>query len=91
MVGKRIQFDDETWEAIQAVMSDARQSFQQLANEAFADLLKKRKQPVGLKASLKESVGRKPRYQSDNRATALCRMRWDTALGQAVANGGCVG
>jgi hypothetical protein len=38
-----------------------RQNFQQLADEAFADLLKKRKQPVGLKASLKESVVRKPR------------------------------
>jgi len=56
MVGKRVQFDDETWEAIQAVMRDARQSFQQLADEAFADFLKKRKQPVGLKASLRESV-----------------------------------
>jgi hypothetical protein len=61
MIGKRVQFDDETWEAIQAVMHDARENFQQLADEAFADLLKKRKQPVGLKASLKESVGRKPR------------------------------
>jgi hypothetical protein len=27
------------------------------ADEAFGDLLKKRKQPVGLKALLKESVG----------------------------------
>jgi hypothetical protein len=31
MVGKRVQFDDATWEAIQAVMRDARQNFQQLA------------------------------------------------------------
>ena len=30
--------------------------FQELAKEAFADLLKKHKQPVGLKAALKESV-----------------------------------
>jgi hypothetical protein len=57
MVGKRIQFDDETWEAIQAVLRDSGDSFQELADEAFADLLKKRKQPVGLKASLEESVG----------------------------------
>jgi hypothetical protein len=37
--------------------------FQELADEAFADLLKKRKQAVGLKASLRESIGtpRKPR------------------------------
>jgi hypothetical protein len=36
-------------------MRDGGSNFQ--ADEAFADLLKKRKQPVGLKASLKESVG----------------------------------
>jgi hypothetical protein len=52
----RLQFDDETWEAIQALMRDGGNSFQELADEAFADLLKKRKQPVGLKAALKESV-----------------------------------
>jgi hypothetical protein len=57
MVGKRIQFDDQTWEAIQAAMRDAGMSFQDIANEAFADVLKKHKQPVGLMASLKESVG----------------------------------
>ncbi len=31
---------------------DSGSCFQDLADEAFADLLKKRKQPVGLKASL---------------------------------------
>jgi|SRR5262245_52948922 len=57
MVGKRVQFDVETWEAIQAVLRDSGDSFQELADEAFADLLKKRKQPVGFKAAPKESVG----------------------------------
>jgi hypothetical protein len=57
MPGKRIQFDDETWEAIEAVVRDSGSSFQDLTDEAFADLLKKHKQPVGLKASLKESLG----------------------------------
>lgn len=57
MVGKRVQFNDETWEAIEAVMRDSGSSFQDLTDEAFADLLKKHKQPVGLMASLKESVG----------------------------------
>jgi hypothetical protein len=61
MVGKRVQLDDETWEAIQAVMRDSGSSFHQLADEAFADLLKKHKQPVGLKASLKESLGTRKR------------------------------
>ena len=63
MPGKRVQFDADTWEAIEAVVRDSGESFQELADEAFKDLLKKRKQPVGLKAALKESVGerRKPR------------------------------
>ena len=56
MVGKRVQFDDETWEAIVAIARDNGMSFQDVADEAFADYLKKHKQPVGLMASLKESV-----------------------------------
>jgi hypothetical protein len=55
MVGKRVQFDEETWEALQAAMRDADMSFQDIADEAFADVLKKHKQPVGLKASLKKT------------------------------------
>jgi hypothetical protein len=57
MPGKRVQFDDETWQAIDAVASRQGKSFQELADEAFKDLLKKHHQPVGLKAALKESVG----------------------------------
>jgi hypothetical protein len=57
MPGKRVQFDDETWQAIEAVADDTGKAFQELAEEAFADLLNKHEQPVGLKASLKESIG----------------------------------
>jgi hypothetical protein len=57
MPGKRVQFDDDTWQAIEAVVRQSGSSFQELADEAFKDLLKKHKQPVGLKAALKESVG----------------------------------
>jgi hypothetical protein len=57
MVGKRVQFDDETWEAIQAVARQRGRTFQQLADEAFGELLRRYGQPVGLKAALKESVG----------------------------------
>jgi len=59
MVGKRVQFDEETWEAIVALSRRQGKSFQALTDEAYSDLLKKHKQPVGLMASLKESV-RKP-------------------------------
>jgi len=63
MPGKRVQFDDETWQAIEAVASRDGLTFQEIADEAFKDFLKKHKQPVGLKAALEESVGaqRKPR------------------------------
>jgi len=57
MPGKRVQFDDETWAAIEAVAHQRGASFQELTDEAFKDLLKKHRQPVGLKAALKESVG----------------------------------
>jgi hypothetical protein len=56
MPGKRVQFDDETWQAIDAARSRESLTFQALTDEAFKDVLKKHKQPVGLKAALKESV-----------------------------------
>ena len=56
MPGKRMQFDDETWAAIDALARERGVSFQELTDEAFADLLKKHRRPVGLKAALKESV-----------------------------------
>jgi hypothetical protein len=59
MPGKRVQFDDETWQAIDAVARGKGKTFQQLADEAFKDFLEKHHQPVGLKAALKESVGGK--------------------------------
>jgi hypothetical protein len=64
MPGKRVQFDDETWQAIDAVVRGKGKTFQELADEAFKDLLKKHHQPVGLKAALKESVGGKGKPKS---------------------------
>jgi hypothetical protein len=46
MPGKRVRFDDATWEAILAVSRSKDLTFEELADEAFADLLKKHKQPV---------------------------------------------
>jgi hypothetical protein len=56
MVGKRVQFDGETWQAIEAVMSRHGLTFQELTDEAFKDVLKKYKRPFGLMASPRESV-----------------------------------
>jgi hypothetical protein len=59
MPGKRLQFDDETFESVEALASRTGKSLQDLTDEAFADLLAKHKQPLGLKAALEQSVGAK--------------------------------
>jgi hypothetical protein len=56
MLGKRVDFDDETWAVINLLRQERRRSFQQSANEAFADLLEKYHKPVDLKSQLRESL-----------------------------------
>ena len=57
---KLIEFDAETWHALHLLSRDRMQSLQELAEEAFADLLKKHRRPVTLKQALKESLRRQP-------------------------------
>ncbi len=56
MPGKRIEIDDETWPALRLLARDRMMTFQELADEAFADLLKKHGRPVDLRAALRKSV-----------------------------------
>ncbi len=56
MIGKRVQFHEETYAAIDVLRAERRRSFQQLADEAFADLLAKHHHPADLKSQLKEST-----------------------------------
>jgi hypothetical protein len=56
MPGKRVQFDGETWNALDLLAKDRMQDFQELADEAFADLLAKHGRPTDLKAALRKSV-----------------------------------
>ena len=67
MPGKRIQFDDETWQAVDLLAKDQMKDFQELADEAFADLLNKHRRPVGVQAALKQSVRETP-ANDDQRA-----------------------
>ena len=55
--GKRVQFDSEDWAAINMLAKDRMATFQELAEEAFRDLLRKHNRPVGLKAALRQSLG----------------------------------
>ncbi len=57
MPGKRVNIDDETWAVLDLLARDRMATFQELADEAFADLLKKHGRPVGLKAALRKSAG----------------------------------
>jgi hypothetical protein len=57
MPGKRVQFDEETWQALDLLRRDSMKEFQELAEEAFSDLLRKHDRPVGLKAALRRSAG----------------------------------
>ena len=57
MIGKRVQFHDETWQELQVLAADNMKSFQELADEAFADLLKKHGRPASLKEALRRSAG----------------------------------
>ena len=59
-VGKRVQFEDETWSVINLMRQERRRSFQQLADEAFADLLAKPGTPTDLKNQLRVSAGKEP-------------------------------
>lgn len=57
MPGKRIQIDDETFAALDLLARDRMMTFAELADEAFADLLKKHGRPVDLRAALRRSAG----------------------------------
>jgi hypothetical protein len=72
MPGKRVQFDDETWDAVRLLASDSMRDFQELADEAFRDLLAKHNRPMGFRAQMKGSAKalsmREPTIKADRRA-----------------------
>ena len=56
MIGKRVAFDPATFAALDLYARDSMRTFQELADEAFADLLKKHDRPVDLKDALRRSA-----------------------------------
>jgi hypothetical protein len=59
MPGKRVQIDEETWVALDLLSRDSMKTFQELADEAFADLLRKHRRPTTLRAALRASAAPK--------------------------------
>ena len=57
MRAKRIEIDDQLWQAISLLAGDRGVDLHALAGEAFRDLLRKHGRPVDLKSALRQSVG----------------------------------
>jgi hypothetical protein len=55
-IGKRVVFDEATWAAVDLYARDSMKTFQELADEAFADLLKKHGRPTDLRDALRRSA-----------------------------------
>jgi hypothetical protein len=53
---KLIEFDMETWHALQLLARDSMKSWQELADEAFRDLLRKHNHPGSLREALRRST-----------------------------------
>ena len=56
MTGKRVQFDPETWASVDLLSKDRMMTFQELADEAFRDILKKYGRPASLREALRKSA-----------------------------------
>jgi hypothetical protein len=69
---KLIAFDPETWNALDLLARDSMSSIQELADEAFRDLLRKHNRAVDLKTALRLSAGETPAKAQD---TARARGR----------------
>jgi hypothetical protein len=69
MTGKRVQFDEETWAAIDLLAHDNMADFQEIADEAFRDLLAKHDRTLGLKDQLKHSLRSDGKADGDSSAS----------------------
>lgn len=56
LVGKRLRFDRETWNAIDLMARDQMKSIEEITEEAFRDLLKKYGRSADFREQLKLSV-----------------------------------
>jgi non-homologous end joining protein Ku len=68
-VRKLIAFDDDTFDKLKQLGRDRMATIQELADEAFADLLRKHGIPVDLKDALRKSAAltRKPEKSGPSR------------------------
>jgi hypothetical protein len=65
VVRKLIDFDDDTFDKLKQLARDRMATIQELADEAFADLLRKHHIPIDLKDALRKSAAQTPVQKSD--------------------------
>jgi predicted transcriptional regulator len=70
-VRKLIEFDDDTFDKLKQLARDRMATIQELADEAFADFLRKHGIPVDLKDALRKSasLSRNPGRSGQSRKT----------------------
>lgn len=79
MMRKLIGFDDETLDKLVQLGRRRMATLQELADEAFADLLKKHGVPIDLRDALKKSVRSEEAGKAAGRTS---RKRTDAAVGK---------
>ncbi len=57
---KLIAFEADTWHALALLGRDSMKTLQELADEAFTDLLRKHRRPLTLKDALRDSMRMQP-------------------------------
>jgi hypothetical protein len=67
---KLIEFDDDTFDKLKQLGRDRMATLQELADEAFADLLKKHGIPIDLKDALKKSAAQSIAAESEKTKSA---------------------
>jgi non-homologous end joining protein Ku len=63
---KLIAFDDDTFDKLKQLARDRMATIQELADEAFADLLKKHGIPIDLKDALRKSASLSKQSEKSN-------------------------
>ena len=61
MVGKRLQFDRDTWNAIEVLAQDQMKDIPEIVEEAMRDLLKKHGRAADFRQQLRISAGKTER------------------------------
>jgi hypothetical protein len=72
---KLMEFDDETWHALDLLARDSMTTWQELADEAFRDLLKKHGRPTDLRTALKQSMKRSDEGEPKAKGTGSAKGR----------------